>query len=80
MSTKIFNKLKEKILLRKKCKISINNEEGIKVDCTYKSNNEDFADKSIDILCPKNPYNSFMENEQVGNQPRVNVWTVNQID
>ena len=78
-SSKIFEKLKEKLLFRKKCKITINNEIGIKIEYTYKSNLEDLADKSIDMLYPKNPYNSYIENnDQAGDfQPRLNVWTAN---
>ena len=78
-SSKIFEKLKEKLLFRKKCKITINNEIGIKIEYTYKSNLEELADKSIDMLYPKNPYNSYIENmDQAGDfQPRLNVWTAN---
>ena len=72
--TKLYERIKNKFFFRKKCKINVNNDSGVKVECTYKSGADDLADRSLDAFFPKNPSNSFLGHDEY--QPKCNVWTL----
>lgn len=72
--TNLYTKLKNRFFFRKKNKINVNVEQGVRVECTYKSGVEEPADRSLDFLFPKNPSNSCLGVDEF--QPKCNVWTV----
>ena len=76
--TKLYERMKNKFFFRKKCKINVNVEQGEMFECTYKSGVGNQADRSLDLLFPKNPSNSFMGHDE--HQPKCDVWTIKRQD